>query len=45
MVASLLIALSFAGCVAGQPAADDSTTAAIEAQHAVEQRSLMQKLM
>ena len=36
MVASLLIALSFAGCVAGQPAADDSTTAAIEAQDITE---------
>ena len=36
MVASLLIALSFAGCVAGQPAVDDSTTAAIEAQDITE---------
>lgn len=36
MVASLLIALSFAGCVAGQPAANDSTTAAIEAQDITE---------
>lgn len=36
MVASLLIALSFAGCAAGQPAADDSTTVAIEAQDITE---------